>query len=152
MAVSSIPQISGVYDDFIKTSKTIVFDGLTVGTGAIGTSVFFDVTGFIYIYNIIFCVVEGLGVDAGTGVASVRSTGLIASTTATALTTDTIWVDTAPTNSKPIPTAMEDLGYANRDVFFAVDSTGTQKVVSGELLGVIFWLPLSSNGNVKPGP
>lgn len=133
--------------------KTITFDG-TAGLGAIGTFNVATVTGEVSIVELVpFCTAD-VTVDGGTGAASmqlgiVNATNLfIVTTPAADIDVNEFWIDATPdANGIAIPSALKDIA-VTQNIQGEVTSTGTQKVNGGAIRFDVYWMPLSSDGNV----
>lgn len=153
MAVAN-SQISGTPTEPRHASKSITFDG-AAGKGAIGTGTVFTVTGEVLIEKILpFCTTL-IGVDAGTGVASMQlgvggaTPLLVPSTSAIDIDADEFWEDATPSaNGVAAPAALKDV-VITQDIQFEVTSTGTQKVNSGVIRFDVWWRPLSPDGTLS---
>lgn len=140
-------------DELRRSVVTITFDG-TAGKGAIGTGTVFTVTGEVLIERLVpFCTVN-VGVDGGTGAASVQlgianaTTLFVASTGAVDIDADEFWIDATPdANGIALPAALKEI-LVTQDVQFEVTSTGTQKVNAGSVRFTAFWRPISADGLV----
>ena len=138
-----------------RASKTITFTG-AAGLGAIGTFDLFTVTGEVLIaYLVPFCTTL-VDVDAGTGVASmqlglVNATNLfVATTPAIDIDANEFWIDATPdANGIAAPAACKDI-LITQNIQGEVTSTGTKLVNAGVIRFDVYWLPLSSDGNLVP--
>ena len=134
-----------------RATKTITFTG-AAGLGAIGTFNLFTTTGELLVAAIApFCTTL-VGVDAGTGAASMQL-GVVSATNLFVLTTpaadidaNEFWVDATPDlNGIALPAACKDI-VITQNIQGEVTSTGTQLVNSGVLRVDVFWMALSSDG------
>ena len=136
------------------STKTLTFTG-AAGLGAIGNCTLFTITGKIHVVAIDATVKTTVGVDGGTGAASL-SLGVTGSTVlfsaavvATTLTTTAaLWYTTATAGGIALPAAYKDISVM-ADIVAAVTSSGTQKVTSGALEVTLLWVPISSTGAVS---
>ena len=129
-----------------RGSKTITFDG-TADLGAIGNVPLFTVTGEVVIAIIApFCTTDLAGATATLALGVTGATTLfIAATTATDIDANEFWVDTTPdANGVALPAALKDILITDN----IVGTVGTAAVSSGVIRLDIYWLPLSSDGNV----
>ena len=125
------------------------------GFGAIGNCTLFTITGAIHVVSIDAAVFTSLGVDGGTGAASLSlgttgtTTLFVAATTATLLTsTNKLWYSATPNaNGIALPAAMKDIA-VQQNLVAAVTSTGTQLINAGVLQVTVLWVPISSNSAV----
>ena len=125
------------------------------GFGAIGNCTLFTITGAIHVVSIDAAVFTSLGVDGGTGAASLSlgttgtTTLFVAATTATLLTsTNKLWYSATPNaNGIALPAAMKDIA-VQQNLVAAVTSTGTQLINAGVLQVTVLWVPISSNAAV----
>ena len=125
------------------------------GFGAIGNCTLFTITGAIHGVSIDAAVFTSLGVDGGTGAASLSlgttgtTTLFVAATTATLLTsTNKLWYSATPNaNGIALPAAMKDIA-VQQNLVAAVTSTGTQLINAGVLQVTVLWVPISSNAAV----
>ena len=125
------------------------------GFGAIGNCTLFTVTGAIHVVAINATVFTTVGVDGGTGAASLSlgttgtTTLFVAATTATLLTsTNKLWYSATPNaNGIALPAAMKDIA-VQQNLVAAVTSTGTQLINAGVLQVTVLWVPISSNSAV----
>ena len=108
----------------------------------------FTVTGEVLIATIVpFCTVDLVSAGGGTVALGVTgNTGLfIAATTATAIDANYFWVDTAPdANGVAVPAGLKDVVVTD-DVIMTI---ATGAVTAGAIRVDVYWLPLSSNGDV----
>ncbi|HLF77894.1 MAG TPA: hypothetical protein VJB57_10435 [Dehalococcoidia bacterium] len=134
--------------------KSFTFTG-AAGFGAIGNCTIFTVTAGIHVVSIDAFILTSLGVDGGTGAASLSlgttgtTTLFVAATTATALLSTTpLWYSATPnTNGIALPAAMKDIAI-QQNIVAAVTSSGTQLINAGVLEVTITWLPISSTSVV----
>lgn len=153
MAISINGAISGGTTGPQLLVKRVTFTG-AAGLGAIGTVAVATTTGVILVEEIVGFCVTSLGVNGGTGAASV-SLGVTSAVTQFATTTQAdavdageIWVSGTPTaNAIAVPASCSRVA-VTQNVIVEVTSTGTQLVDSGVLDVYITWRPLSSNGNL----
>ena len=154
MPVSVNPLLIGEGAGTRDTMKVVTFTG-AASLGAIGTGTVATVTGAVYIEQIIPYCSTNVGVDGGTGAASLQLgvTGatdvFVASTTATDIDAGEFWTTSTPTaTTVALPSAMKGI-VSNADIKFEVTSSGTQKVTSGVLQFLIVWRPVTSNGGLS---
>jgi len=114
------------------------------GTG--NPSKLLKVTGTVELVIIAVCTVNFAGASAtlelGT---SSNSAGIIAKTTATDIDAGEIWHDASPDSSVEA-SSVYSRKIVNDDVIFTV---GTADISAGTLKLMIFWNPISSDGNVE---
>jgi len=130
---------------------SFTFDG-SAGKGAIGNCTLFTTTGGIHVVSIDAVVLTSLGVDGGTGAASLSlgttgtTTLFIAATTATLLTsTNKLWYSATPNAAGiALPAAMKDIAI-QQNIVAAVTSSGTQLINAGVLEVTVLWVPISGN-------
>src|SRR3972149_4036000 len=108
------PLLSGIAQESRHASKAIVFDG-TAGKGAIGVGTVFAVTGEVYIERVVPFCETNIGVDGGTGAASMQlghsaaTNAFVATTPAPDIDAGEFWVDATPdANMVAIPAAPKD--------------------------------------------
>ena len=137
--------LSRVPNHFVQR---ITFDGAS-GSGLINVAVSLArVTGEVLITNMgVYCVTSLAGASATLSLGSAGNTAaIIAATTATTIDSGEWWVDTSPASQ--IATAIKDT---------LLDAGGLQyepltATVSGGVLDLfLFWLPLSTDGQLR-GP
>jgi len=138
---------------FRRSTKTFTFDG-SAGKGAVGTFTVFTVTGEVLVVALIPYCSTNIGVDAGAGVASMQlgvanaTTLFIATTQADTIDASEFWVSNTPTaNGIAVPAGLQNIAIT-QDIQGEVTSTDVQLVNAGVIRFDIYWLPLSSDGNV----
>lgn len=145
--------VAGISDSMRFNTKTITFDG-TSGLGAIGQSLAFTITGQVLgVYLSVRCLTD-LGVDGGTGAASVSlgtansSVAFVAAVLATDIDAAEFFLSTTPPlYYRAIPNTCKDFVVSD-NIIAEITSSGTQKVNAGVLRFDLYWIPLSSDANV----
>ena len=135
---------------FQRIEKAKTFTGAS-GSGAVGTIDLFTVTGAVEVRLAAYCTTNLAGASATleVGVAG-ATTALIAQTTATDIDAGEIWEDATPSFTTPhylLTTAALSgnlIGYS-LDIIATV---GTANITAGAMVFVLFWRPISSNGEV----
>lgn len=157
MPVATNPLVTGIPFGIQRTIKTVTFTG-AAGLGAVGTGNIFTVTGEVFITHLTAFCSTNIGVDAGSGTASMQwgytgaTNGIIATTTATAIDANEWWHSNTPTASVSFIGGQNNyLGVATTvDIVFEVTSSGTQLVNAGVITWTALWYPLSADGSVTP--
>ena len=131
-----------------RASKLITFDG-AAGTGAVGAVPIFTVTGEVLVVVMApFCttLLTEAGATATLALGVTGSTSLfIAATTATDIDANEFWVDTAPdANGIAVPAALKDIAITDN----IIGTVAAQAVSTGAIRFNVWWMPLSSDGNV----
>jgi hypothetical protein len=140
--------------DFFVTQKTVTFAGGTAnaigdydGTG--NPTTVFSVTGAVLVKVFAVCTTNLTGTSATLtlGTAGAGAAGLIASTTATDLIANEIWVDATPTTFvEPVASAGEFIIGNGQDIVLTV---GTANVTAGVLEFYCLWKPIGETGLVE---
>ena len=134
--------------------KSFTFTG-AAGFGALGNCTIFTTTGGIHVVSIDAFIFTSLGVDGGTGAASLSlgttgtTTLFVAATTATSLLSTTpLWYSATPnTNGIALPAGMKDIAI-QQNIVAAVTSSGTQLINAGVLQVTVMWIPIASTSAV----
>ncbi len=135
--------------DLLKIIGTRTFDG-SGGNGAVGASVFFTVTGEVWIAGIVPFCVANLGEAAPT---ATLTAGVVGSTAlfspnptggATDLDTGEFWFDATPTTQLAVPAAHKDIAISTN----VIVQVAAQNVNSGQLRFTLLWMALSADANV----
>ena len=122
------------------------YDG-GAGNGAVGAATIFTVTGEVYVVILVsFCTENLVGLTATISLGITGSTALfVAATTAEDIDNGEFWVDTVPdANGVDVPTALLDVAITD-DILTQI---ATAAVTDGTIRFTLYWLPLSSDGNV----
>lgn len=131
-----------------RVSKTITFTG-AASLGAVGAVPIFTTTGEVMVVAMVpYCTVNltEAGATATISLGVTGSTALfIANTTATDIDAGEFWVDATPdANGIAIPAALKDIAITDN----IIGTVGTQAVNGGAIRFDVWFLPLSSDGNL----
>ena len=127
--------------------KTITFTGGT-NLGAVGAVPLFTVTGEIIVALLVPTGVTGpsAGVNSTLALGVTGATTLfIAATDPTLIDPAEFWVDTAPDpNGIAIPAALKDIAITDN----IIGTVAVAAITAGAIRFDIYWMPLSSDGNL----
>lgn len=127
-----------------RFKKTVTFDGAS-GNGAVGTVAIGTVTGGILItHGSIRCTTDLVSAGGGTlefGTAN-NTDAIVEQTTATAIDQNEFWQDSTP-EAKVSP-AIVDLNVGASLIL----TVGTADITAGVLEIILYWLPMSDDGNL----
>lgn len=130
--------------------KTITYTAGGTGAAGIETDIF-TVTGEAIVIAIVPFCTTSLTESAGTPDLALgvnNDTNLfIAATTATAIDANDFWVDASPTEvgGVALPAALKDIVITDN---ISCVVGGTNNIDAGVIDFTVYWLPISSNGNV----
>jgi hypothetical protein len=125
------------------TSKTKTYTG-AAGLGEVGAATLFTVTGDVILEVFATCVLDLAGATATLAVGtSAQATGIINTTTATAIDTGFAWTTQSTNPVGRIGTAPVLVRSQN-----IIETVATANITGGTLNYYCFWRPLSSTGNV----
>ena len=141
--------MNSLWPQWKSLEKTVAFtngtdeNGDYNGTG--NPSTLLTVTGTVELAVMAVCAVDFAGASATLELGTALSTaGLIAMTTATNLVAKEIWHDNSPDASVEASTAITRK-IVSQNVIFTVK---TADISAGSLKMMVFWNPISSDGNV----
>ncbi|KKN75279.1 hypothetical protein LCGC14_0382780 [marine sediment metagenome] len=130
--------------------KTITYAAGGTGANATETDIF-TVTGDVIVVALVAFCTTNLDQSAGTPTLELgvnNDTNLfVAATTATAIDADDFWVDASPTEvgGVALPAAFKDIVVTDN---ISCTVGGTNNISAGVIEYTVYWLPISSNGNV----
>ncbi|KKM71413.1 hypothetical protein LCGC14_1430840 [marine sediment metagenome] len=130
--------------------KTITYAGGGTGANAAETDIF-TVTGEVIVVALIPYCITNLDESAGTPTLALgvnNSTALfVAATTATAIDANDFWFDNSPTavGGMAIPATLKDIAITDN---ISCLVGGTNNISAGVIEYTVYWLPVSSDGNV----
>lgn len=142
--------MNGLWPQYKSLETTVAYvntptnaNGDFNGTG--NPSTIFTVTGTVEVVLIALCTVNFVGASATIEIGTAKNTaGLIAQTTATDIDADEIWHDASPDASiEASSVAVRKI--VNQDIIATV---GTADITAGTVKYILFWNPISSDGNV----
>lgn len=139
-------QITHVGAGMRRETKTVTFTG-AAGLGAQGAVPLFTVTGEVLVAVMVpYCSTDLAGAGATISLGVTGSTALfIAATTGTDIDVGEFWVDATPdANGVAVPAALKDIAITDN----IIGTVATADLTGGALRFDIYWLPLSSDGNV----
>ena len=135
-----------------RTSTTKSFTGAS-GAGSTATNTtLFQVTGDVHIGLIVpSCITDFASSASGVVTLGVtnNTTLFITSTSNVDIDAGEFWFTATPTaNGAAVPAAMKDIAITDNIIM----SHNTAATTAGEIRVDVYWLPLSANGLVAPGP